>query len=565
VNVGDVIQLEAGCINSKGANEGVIEFIGDTENQIDDTRIAVELGYYVNHTGRCTAVLPLKNQIVDAGNGDTFDYSNMCLRNVGQFPRNPSDADYDRMAPQGGVRFVFKLSSFGTDYQAGKYYRSVLQNPPPTIPPTIWTGENLIIQVISVRSEGNDAGIIDEFVVINEGVNFNATGGNNDIFENPIQMHMQDECDVAGTIIQSPRAGHTGNNDAEGGIYGIIQSNFFSKTRRFPDGERYYMPNPTYTGMGLFDWNTDNPDDNLNQLYQIRSNKAQLQVPIGFNTPDNVGEVLTDILHEPKKLTKIDNTDDFVDLEHYIAESAYQPIGGVQQEELPVLVSTPTFKPVGANGYPYTMASSVSGTPPESTLRNAYYNSVGYADPLRFRALQPFKNFIYKQENTNPANWINTGEGVLPNLGDYGNQDVGLLGLRVCILNDLPSQQDYCQFTRGRLLLTNMYFTEDTLSALASGFKDIERYLGGDTNVPDTGNIKESKDYRDNAGVFLDLGQYDDQLSIGVGYTYENLQNVIGLQPIGRKLLGSYDQHVRNGNNWSIDTSTIRPRYSARW
>lgn len=556
VDVGDVIQLEAGCVNSKGANEGVIEFIGDTETGVDDTIMSAEFGYYINHTGRNTAVLPLKNQLIDDGNGNTFDYSNMCLRNVGQFPRNPTDNQYNQMSPQGGVRFVFKLSSFGTDYEAGKYYRSVLQAPPITIPPTIWTGENLIIQVISIRSEGNDAGIIDEFVVINEGINFTATGGNNDIFEYPILVDFADECDVAGNIISAPRPNHTGNNDAIGEVNGIIQENFFSKTKRFPDGERYYLPEPTYTGMGLFDWNTDNPDDNLNQLYQIRTSTATLQVPIGFNTPDNVGEVLTDILHEPKKLTKIDNTDDFVDLKNYIAESAYQPVLGIQQEDLPVLVSTPTFKPAGANGFPYVLASSVDTSPiPENTYRNAYYNCVGYADPLRFRALQPFKNFIYKQQNTDPANWINTGAGVLPNLGDYGNQDVGLLGLRVCLLNDLPSSQDYCQFTRGRLLLTNMYFTEDTLSALASGFKDIERYLGGDTNVPDAGNIKKSKEYRDNAGVFLDLGQYDDQRSFGVGYSYQDLQNVVGEELVGRKLLGSYDQHVRNGNNWSIDTS----------
>jgi hypothetical protein len=560
VDIGDVIQLEAGCINSKGANEGVIEFIGDTETGVDDTRMAVKFGYYVNHTGRNTAVLPLKNQLIDDGNGNTFDYSNMCNRNVGQFPRNPTDNQYNQMSPQGGVRFTFKLTSYGTDYEAGKYYREVLRNPPNTNPPTIWTGENLIIQVISVRSEGNDAGIIDEFVVINEGINFNATGGNNDIFENPIGIDFRDECDVAGNIIQSPRSGHSGQqpNDALGEVYGIIQENFFSKTKRFPDGERYYLPSPTYTGMGLFDWDTTNPDDNLDQLYDIRTSTAQLQVPVGFNTPDNVGEVLTDILHEPKKLTKIDNKDDFIDLDNYTIESAYQPVGGVQRENLPVIVATPTFKPTGANGFPYTMASSVDPALPipDATYRNAYYNCVGYADPLRFKALQPFKNFIYKQENTDPANWINTGAGVLPNLGDYGNQDVGLLGLRVCILNDLPSQQDYCQFTRGRLLLTNMYFNEDTISALASGFKDIERYLGGDTNVPDAGNIKGSKDYRDNAGVFLDLGQYDDQRSFGVGYNYVELQSA-GLDgnAVGRKILGSYDQHVRNGNNWSIDTS----------
>jgi hypothetical protein len=555
VQVGDVIQLEAGCINSKGANEGVIEFIGDTENQIDDTRTAVKFGYYINHTGRNTAVLPLVNQLIDDGDGNTFGYANMCNRNVGQFPRNPTDEQYSQMAQQGGTRFVFNMTDFGTDYEAGKYYRSKLQVPPNTTPPTIWTGDNIIIQVISIRSEGGDAGIIDEFVVINEGINFGATGAEGDIFEDPILVDFFDECDITGTILESPRPNHTGNNDAVAEVYGVINGNFLSKTRRFPDGERYYMAEPTYTGMGLFNWNTDEPDDNLNQLYQIRNSTTQLEVPIGFNTPSNVGEVLTDILHEPKKLDKINNTDDFVDLEHYVAESAYQTTTGLQQEDLPVLVSTPTFKPAGANGFPYTMESSVATNPPESTLRNAYYNSVGYADPLRFQALQPFKNFIYAQNNTNPANWINTGAGQLPNLGDFGNQEVGLLGLRVCTLNNFPASQGYCQFTRGKLILTNMYFTEDTIASLASGFKNIERYLGGDTNVPDAGNIKDSKEYRDNTGVFLDLGQIDDQRSFGGGYTYEEISSPIVINT-SRKLLGSYDQHVKNGDNWSINMLT---------
>jgi hypothetical protein len=51
VDVGDVLSLEMCAANSKGANEEVIEFVGNNENGILDNKAELELGFYVNHSG----------------------------------------------------------------------------------------------------------------------------------------------------------------------------------------------------------------------------------------------------------------------------------------------------------------------------------------------------------------------------------------------------------------------------------------------------------------------------------------------------------------------------------
>jgi hypothetical protein len=184
--------------------------------------------------------------------------------------------------------------------------------------------------------------------------------------------------------------------------------------------------------------------------------------------------------------------------------------------------------------------------------RRSYYSSIAYAAPERFTGLQLFRNFYYGANNSDFQNVINTGINQTQITTPFGNQEVGQLGNRVCCLNNLPTAggqngNAFCKFSRGKLILTNMLWNQDTLETLADGFKKNERYLNGFT----TQEAFNSEDYKRYAGVFLDFNQYDDQTS----YKKDVRNNIDGsLNYFGSR--GNYDQ---NSSNWLINTQTFAP------
>ncbi len=174
VDIGDVISLEAGAINSKGANEEVIEFIGENENGILDNKAELVFGYYVNHSGRNTCSLPFFHQVNQPQpNGraatDYGNFAEMLQRDIGGFPRgiqNPETSDlYKKNAPLEDILTDYLITNEGNYYEAGKYYMAKgtgSKSPPANVP--FSTGDNIIIQVISTKSAaGGDVGIIDEY------------------------------------------------------------------------------------------------------------------------------------------------------------------------------------------------------------------------------------------------------------------------------------------------------------------------------------------------------------------------------------------------------------------
>lgn len=580
VDVGDTIQLECGAINSKGANESVIEFIGVNEVGILDNKAELELGFYVNHCGRNTAHLPLQNQLAQPRGRQATDYadfSNMLQRDIGGFPRgisNPeTSGDYQKQSPFIDIITSYKITGEGNYYEAGKYYLAEPINLPPPAGQGGSTGDNIIIQVISVKSaSGGETGIIDEYKFINEGVNigqFDNTGQQLNLFTDvPATYKFTAEVDRAGNILNNPRVTPApppvAVAQATLQIQGAITDNYYMKSFVPPDNTRYYFLDPDYTGLDFVNWSDSDDIKLLKSSVELRKSKVMLEVPEGYNTPDNVGKLLTDILHEPTQVEKTTPLP-FASFETYKANAHdYNNYGGVTKN-LPNIVSTPTYQPCPANGNPNAnkqnenpqtsyetyrpdpdIAPPPSPDPPadlqEAMTRRSYYSSIAYADPERFTGLQLFRNFNYKADNNDADNDINSGINQFQISTPFGNQTVGQLGNRVCCLNNLPADDQvsnaYCVFQRGKLILTNMYYTQDNITELANGFRKNEKYLNGFQNQANFG----SADYQQYSGVFLDFGMYDDQTS------YSGNNNFFGSR-------ADYDQK----GGWLINTQDFAP------
>lgn len=595
VDIGDVISLEAGAINSKGANEEVIEFIGENELGILDNKVELELGFYVNHCGRNTASLPLFNQTNEpAPNGrqatDLANYTNMLHRDIGGFPKsipNPETSDlYKKNAPMEDILTDYTLTGEGNYYEAGKYYMAKPDGvPPPTGNQPYSKGDNIIIQVISVKSAGNTTGIIDEYKFINEGVNigsFDNASNPFDMFGNPATYTWDIEVDRAGNVLHNPRLtpGSTDPNapavvQATLQIKARITPNFYMKNFIPPDNTRYYFLDPSYTGLDFVNYSASDNVKQLNSNVSLRKNRVILEVPEGYNTPDNVAKLLTDILHEPTQITPTTDLP-FASFNTYrINTHDYNNYGG-RTTSLPAVVATPTFQPAPANGDPvankqcedfetsyetYRPDPDITPAPPfqppadlqEAMARRSYYSCIAYADPERYEGLQGFRNFQYFDDNTFPQNDINTGINQNQITTPFGNQMVGQLGMRVCSLNNLPTSggqtiNAFCKFNRGKLILTNMKFNYVNLFNISNGFRKCERYLNGDKNQAVFG----SDDYKQYTGVHLDIGMYDDVSS----YKTDKNQNITG----SLNFFGSHKDFTANSNNWLINTQQFSPQ-----
>jgi hypothetical protein len=591
VGVGDIISLEAGAINSKGANEQVIEFIGKNEQGFLDNKAELVLGFYVNHCGRNTASLPLFNHYnMPTGRQatDLANYSNMLQRAIGGFPEgiaNPeTNSSYLQVAPMQDILTDYSLTSEGNYYEAGKYYMAKpdgTPSPPGNVPYS--TGDHIIVQVISVKSVGTDTGIIDEYKFINEGVNigsFDNAGNAYNMFDgNPATYTLDIEVDRAGNILHNPRVTPSNPNPAVSqatlSIKARINPNLYMKNFTPPDNTRYYFLDPSYTGLDFVNWSATDTIKQLNEQVSLRKNNVMLEVPEGYNTPDNVAKLLTDILHEPTQVTKTTKLP-FASFNTYRTNTHdYNNYGG-RNTTLPSVVATPTYQPSPANGDPvankqnedfetsyetYRPDPGVTPLPPfvppadlqEAMTRRSYYSCIAYAEPERYEGLQVFKNFQYFSDNTFPQNDINSGITPTQITSPFGNQEVGQLGQRVCSLNNLPTAggqtgNAYCKFSRGKLILTNMRFNYVNLEALATGFRKCERYLNGDTKKAEF----RSADYKQYTGVYLDIGNYDDKSS----YKTDKNQRIVG----SLNFFGSHRDFTDNSNIWLINNLQFSPQ-----
>ncbi len=246
---------------------------------------------------------------------------------------------------------------------------------------------------------------------------------------------------------------------------------------------------------------------------QKRKKKINLNISEGFLTPDNVGAILTDQLHEPTLINKTSNDKaDFLDystLEYFHRDA----IGGFSQEAKPVIVATPTYQPQSCNmymeGIPDTKATLIGS-------RRGFYHHLAYKNADRFCGLKnAFWNFNYFGNDTDRDNDIVSGtidSNTQGNtLGDFGNLSTGDLGCRVCLLNDFPEDGNSmtAEFPKNGVFLTNMKWNSSNIQRLKDGFRKAEYYLGDLSKPINT----DSNDYKYNLAVNLDLGMYDDEES----------------------------------------------------
>ena len=335
---------------------------------------------------------------------------------------------------------------------------------------------------------------------------------------------------------------------------------FTSRNCKNIDGERYFQTNLFYSGLanqteetldGVVIYGDVLDFQTLNPTLDKRYGSCDLEIKPSFATPDNIGSILTDQLHEPNKLTNNNPIDDFFDLSQQrysfiqrtpngkdlgdikLWQEAYQSNLLLRPDDKPVIVSTPTYKPNVANMYGWGMPSitwdSTTGEKRQSFqgsfagMRRRFYNSVCYKDMDRVVSLKnAFYNFDYEIEGESDIQWnrdiyvgteleayLHTVASNAKIYGDFGTIATGSLGTRVCLLNCWNNVEPTKELKvpKNSLIITNMKFTENNLKRLSESFRISEQYLGDLSKKADV----TSDDYNRHLAVNLDIQMYDDQ------------------------------------------------------
>ena len=360
-------------------------------------------------------------------------------------------------------------------------------------------GSGLTIQVLSVKVEGTIGGIIDQFKVLNMGIDY--------VIDETITMGTQPDGSTA--IVGTPQVFKVAD-------FPDLKS-FQSSDIRPATGERFYYSNDGYTGLtnqlsdgaDYHDPNID-ADSAINEMDK-RIVELNLEAKGGFLTPDNLATLLTDQLHQPTRITEKNNVGNFVDIENFqFNHRVPNSIPNLNDDTLlltkgkPVLVETPTYKPIPSN-FDYS-AVKRGGKATVMGSRRGFYGGLAYKDADRLFALKNlFYNFTYEIDDTEPQNEIISGtfgsEHQDTQIGDFGTQGSGNLGVRVCLLNTFRGANQVATIERNSPIVTNMVWNEDNLQRIAKSFRKAEEYMGDITNKVDT----DSFSYTDKLCVNLDL------------------------------------------------------------
>ena len=561
VNVGDTLSVEEIIVNSRGASDEVMEINAtENENGFLDNQALIGMSFYINHIARNTARMPFIRHAVYRGQGTvvspmvsvghigpnypaqptyqpringqianggkledviqdgTEENLRVMLsrRSLGETFFRPVDEDQnDAWNPdklyyleyycEGSMLLRMDITTIGTGKDAKPntgYVAGIYQT---TVAPAGGTG--LTIEVLSVKVEGSIGGIIDEFRVLNLGVDYNI-----------------DDVVTMGTQLDGTTAIDGTPQDFKITNFPDLRS-FQSSDIRPATGERFYYSNDGYTGLTneLSDGaNESDPDiDAKSAINEMNKRIVEINFEAkgGFLTPDNLATLLTDQLHEPTRITETNNVGTFVDMtdfqfNHRVANSLVD----VNDDTIlltkgkPVLVETPTYKPIPTN-FDYS-ALKLGGKATVMGARRGFYAGLAYKDADRLFALKNlFYNFIYEIDDTQPQNDIISGTVESAHqdtqIGDFGTQGSGNLGVRVCLLNTFRGANQVATIERNSPIVTNMVWNEANLQRIAKNFRKAEEYMGDITKKVDT----DTFDYTDKLCVNLDLGMYDDEFS----------------------------------------------------
>ena len=551
INAGDTINLEQIIINSKGASDEVIEFSGDeNESGFIDNKVRLEYSFYINHGGTNTARLPFLFHKTYRGRGELINPFTLPLDTTTPVPKNNGGIADNTLflemvsrrslgeiflPPQNiGGTIKYDSTTFDTNlnksycggsmvtrgrtlttgsggsgninggYKAGEIYNTTLVSGGGA------SGLGMRIKIESVTTDGNVYGIVESWSIVSLGRGYGGTG----------KFTVSLSTDSSGQVpIITPSAGGTTGELHVLEFFTYTNRNIFAQSglQKF-DGSRFTFLKKGYTGLSNFqeaqttgitndnDYNLINPDASK------RTKTLDLEVKEGFLTPDNLGTLITDQLHEPSYINKISNDKaDFLDY-NTLKFSHRDLLGNLVDEAKPVIVSTPTYQPQVCNFAPRGIPDTTSSF---CGVRKQWYNNVAYLNPERVEGLKDiFYNFNYTGDDDTIGNDImsgTTGSGTGQNKGDFANLDTGDIGCRVAILNDFDTDGSgtYCLLKKHGLVITNMLWTTANIERISKGFRKVEKYCGDTSQKIDT----DSDDFQNNLLVNLDIGVYDDELS----------------------------------------------------
>jgi len=499
-NVGDVITCESSAINTVGASDTTIEFLQkENKNGYLDNQCQIEFGFYVCDSGTNLVKLPLKLNELSLGpisNGAganpshryftlgsaTFpttlqyqvrnsmigEYALDLQANIQPFlPQSSNTGLYsnERMFPQTQLVTAIKLSvastKIGFGYRVGGLYN---------VPEVEGQGgEGMVIKVLEVINEVNKNGIPSK-------IEIHTAGSDYEIDEYEIGNASDGGSNPDGSPFQAFK------------ILSFHNNQFTSRVNIGPSGKKYYFPSNHFTGPYQIAYNgipTDDPASNsfgnksdIFPDFNIRSTTVNLEVPVGLNTPDNVGAILTEQMQKGKIVKPSDNLD-YINYDQYTVLSVNAQDASVTVK--PPLVETPCYKAMPSNGNgnvtPITNANQKSFF----ALRQLYYNKIGYLDPYKLKGLYKFNQWEYGLTNSVITNEINTGFNQVGGIGNFANQEIGNLGQFSSIMMDLDFETDdsghqFAKLKQNGILLTNIYYREETLKAIAEGFRQCEEY-----------------------------------------------------------------------------------------
>jgi len=525
IEPGDVISCENSAINTTGASDTTIEFLGsENVNGFMDNKVSLVMDYYLNDTGQTNIKLPLReavtmiqpfttqaNQYNTAQLGLKKNYKNrtngtVCLNTFTNPQTDPASESIKRYLdpkniPTQSLVYDYKLSPLkidvGSQYQINRIY--------PVVPVAPSVGTGMFIKIIDV---------------INEGTTASTTG-----IPSKIQLWVPGSGFVSGDEVKIGTTPTDGSSPSDGNqvviFNNILAPECSSKVNIGPTGRRYYFPqtntnNTFYTGPCDINYNgiINTPNNGyqtglLNNIFEIRNQILNLEVPAGLNTPDNIGTILTDQLHEPELLRPFKSY-------KYFDYKKYDIVSKTLQDQdiivKPVIYQTPSYQPHATN------AGTLYNQPRYNTYdgaRAVYYSNIGYDDPKRISGLSCLNGRQYELTNTATDNQFNSGENVQTASGDFFNQEVGDLGLYTALMMTMTPGADTISkcvsLKKKGLILTNLFFIESNIRDIANGFRTAEEYFG---NYED----KYSSDYQNSSytsqlGVPLDIGRYHDGLS----------------------------------------------------
>jgi len=549
VNAGDTISLEQIIINSKGASDEVIEFSGDeNESGFVDNKLRLEYSFYINHAGSNTARLPFLKHSTYRGNGTTLAPNQVLPNSDPKEPKNNGtirdNTEFLNMVSRRSLGEIFLPPTIGSGFNNTEFYdelnKSYCGGSMITRARTEQTGSSgtgninggyeanvvydttvetggvgqfgtgMRIRVDSVTTDGNVYGIVESWSIASMGRNYGLTGA----------FTLSLNIDPA-RLQPFPTGGGTTGSKHILKFFTYTNSNIFSQSGLSGfDGSRFTFLNFGYTGLcnkgeaeSSATISINNDYDTINEEASKRTKTLDLEVQEGFLTPDNLGTLITDQLHEPSYINKISN-DRAEYLDYNTLKFSHRDIlGNVVNQAKPVIVSTPTYQPqvcnFSAHGIPNTTATYCG-------VRRQWYNNVAYKHPERVEALKDiFYNFSYvRNDDSFGADIMSGTNGSRTGLnkGDFGNLNTGDIGCRIGLLNTFASEGTGDQFIilkKHGLVITNMLWTTDNIQRISKGFRKTEKYCGDTSLIIDT----DSDNFKNNLLVNLDLGMYDDEFS----------------------------------------------------